>query len=127
MSELIQRNAEQLRKIAQQNTKDLQDRHSSATNFTNITDTMKIDIASMRKSVAEQKINNYLSLDVAEEEMMSTLTHYQMIKSKERVLEFIHKVTQRVPDAFTVRTTAEFISDYTNEYNVVKDIKENKR
>ena len=88
---------------------------------------MKIDIASMRKSVAEQKINNYLSLDVAEEEMMSTLTHYQMIKSKERVLEFIHKVTQRVPDAFTVRTTAEFISDYTNEYNVVKDIKENKR
>ena len=124
---LIQRNAEQLRKIAQQNIKELQDRHSSATNFTNITDTMKIDIASMRKSVAEQKINNYLSVDVAEEELIQTLTHYQMIKMKERVKDFISKVTQRTPDAFTLRTTAEFISDFINEYNVVKDIKENKR
>ena len=124
---LIQRNAEQLRKIAQQNTKELQNRHSSATNFTNITDTISIDIASMRKSVAEQKINNYLSLDVAEEEMMSTLTHYSMIRSKERVFEFINKVTQRVPDAFTVRTTAEFLSDFINDYNIAKDIKENNK
>ena len=123
---LIQRNAQQLREIALQNSKK-NEVPSQVIDLTNISSTMKIDIASMRKSVAEQKINNYLSLDVAEEEMMSTLTHYQMIKSKERVLEFIHKVTQRVPDAFTVRTTAEFISDYTNEYNVVKDIKENKR
>jgi hypothetical protein len=123
---LIQRNAQQLREIALQNSKK-NEVPSQVIDLTNISSTMKIDIASMRKSVAEQKINNYLSLDVAQEEMMSTLTHYQMIKSKERVLEFIHKVTQRVPDAFTVRTTAEFISDYTNEYNVVKDIKENKR
>ena len=123
---LIQRNAQQLREIALQNSKK-NEVPSQVIDLTNISSTMKIDIASMRKSVAEQKINNFLSLDVAEEEMMSTLTHYQMIKSKERVLEFIHKVTQRVPDAFTVRTTAEFISDYTNEYNVVKDIKENKR
>jgi hypothetical protein len=123
---LIQRNAQQLREIALQNS-NKNEVPAQVIDLTNISSTMKIDIASMRKSVAEQKINNYLSLDVAEEEMMSTLTHYQMIKSKERVLEFIHKVTQRVPDAFTVRTTAEFISDYTNEYNVVKDIKENKR
>ena len=124
---LIQRNAQQLREIALQNSKKSGSNKPQVRDLTNVSSTMKIDIASMRKSVAEQKINNYLSLDVAEEEMMSTLTHYQMIKSKERVLEFIHKVTQRVPDAFTVRTTAEFISDYTNEYNVVKDIKENKR
>ena len=124
---LIQRNAQQLREIALQNSKKSESNKPQVRDLTNVSSTMKIDIASMRKSVAEQKINNYLSLDVAEEEMMSTLTHYQMIKSKERVLEFIHKVTQRVPDAFTVRTTAEFISDYTNEYNVVKDIKENKR
>ena len=124
---LIQRNAQQLREIALQNSKKSESNKPQVRDLTNVSSTMKIDIASMRKSVAEQKINNYLSLDVAQEEMMSTLTHYQMIKSKERVLEFIHKVTQRVPDAFTVRTTAEFISDYTNEYNVVKDIKENKR
>ena len=124
---LIQRNAQQLREIALQNSKKSESNKPQVRDLTNVSSTMKIDISSMRKSVAEQKINNYLSLDVAEEEMMSTLTHYQMIKSKERVLEFIHKVTQRVPDAFTVRTTAEFISDYTNEYNVVKDIKENKR
>ena len=124
---LIQRNAQQLREIALQNFKKSESNKPQVRDLTNVSSTMKIDIASMRKSVAEQKINNFLSLDVAEEEMMSTLTHYQMIKSKERVLEFIHKVTQRVPDAFTVRTTAEFISDYTNEYNVVKDIKENKR
>ena len=81
----------------------------------------------MRKSVAEQKINNYLSLDVAQEEMMSTLTHYQMIKSRQRVLEFISKVTQKVPDAFTTRTTAEFLSDIFNDYNIARDIKENNK
>jgi len=53
---LIQRNAEQLRKIAQQNTKELQDRHSSATNFTNITDTMKIDIASMKNQLLNKRL-----------------------------------------------------------------------
>ena len=124
---LIQRNAQQLREIALQNSKKRESNKPQVRDLTNVSPTMKIDIASMRKSVAEQKINNYLSLDVAQEEMMSTLTHYQMIKSKERVLEFIHKVTQRVPDAFTVRTTAEFISDFVNEYNIEKGIKENKR
>jgi len=124
---LIQRNAQQLREIALQNSKRSESNKQQVRNLTNISPTMKIDIASMRKSVAEKKINNYLSLEVADEEMMSTLTHYSMIRSKERVYEFINKVTQRVPDAFTVRTTAEFLSDFINEYNIAKDIKENNK
>ena len=124
---LIQRNAQQLREIALQNSKRSESNKQQVRNLTNVSSTMKIDIASMRKSVAEQKINNYLSLDVAEEEMISTLTHYSMIRSKERVYEFINKVTQRVPDAFTVRTTAEFLSDFINDYNIAKDIKENNK
>ena len=127
MSELIQRNAQQLREIALQNSKKSEENNPQVRDLTNVSHTMKIDIASMRKSVAEQKINNYLSLDVAQEEMMSTLTHYQMIKSKQRVLEFISKVTQKVPDAFTVRTTAEFLSDIFNDYNIARDIKENNK
>ena len=124
---LIQRNAQQLREIALQNSKKSESNKPQVRDLTNVSSTMKIDIASMRKSVAEQKINNYLSLDVAEEEMMSTLTHYSMIRSKERVFEFINKVTQRVPDAFTIRTTAEFLSDFINDYNIAKDIKENNK
>ena len=124
---LIQRNAQQLREIALQNSKRSESNKQQVRNLTNISPTMKIDIASMRKSVAEKKINNYLSLDVADEEMISTLTHYSMIRSKERVFEFINKVTQRVPDAFTVRTTAEFLSDFINDYNIAKDIKENNK
>ena len=124
---LIQRNAQQLREIALQNSKRREENKPQVRDLTNMTPTMKIDIASMRKSVAEKKINNYLSLEVADEEMMSTLTHYSMIRSKERVYEFINKVTQRVPDAFTVRTTAEFLSDFINEYNIAKDIKENNK
>ncbi len=124
---LIQRNAQQLREIALQNFKKSESNKPQVRDLTNVSSTMKIDIASMRKSVAEQKINNYLSLDVAEEEMMSTLTHYSMTRSKERVFEFINKVTQRVPDAFTVRTTAEFLSDFINDYNIAKDIKENNK
>lgn len=124
---LIQRNAQQLREIALQNSKRSEENKPQVRDLTNMTPTMKIDIASMRKSVAEKKINNYLSLEVADEEMMSTLTHYSMIRSKERVYEFINKVTQRVPDAFTVRTTAEFLSDFINEYNIAKDIKENNK
>mgnify|MGYP000181393779 FL=1 len=127
MSELIQRNAQQLREIALQNSKKSEENNPQVRDLTNVSHTMKIDIASMRKSVAEQKINNYLSLDVAQEEMMSTLTHYQMIKSRQRVLEFINKVTQKVPDAFTVRTTAEFLSDIFNDYNIARDIKENNK
>ena len=124
---LIQRNAQQLREIALQNSKRSEENKPQVRDLTNMTPTMKIDIASMRKSVAEKKINNYLSLEVADEEMMSTLTHYSMIRSKERVYEFINKVTQRVPDAFTVRTTAEFLSDFINDYNIAKDIKENNK
>ena len=124
---LIQRNAQQLREIALQNSKRSKKNKPQVRDLTNMSPTMKIDIASMRKSVAEKKINNYLSLEVADEEMMSTLTHYSMIRSKERVYEFINKVTQRVPDAFTVRTTAEFLSDFINEYNIAKDIKENNK
>jgi len=127
MSELIQRNAQQLREIALQNSKKSEENNPQVRDLTNVSHTMKIDIASMRKSVAEQKINNYLSLDVAQEEMMSTLTHYQMIKSRQRVLEFISKVTQKVPDAFTTRTTAEFLSDIFNDYNIARDIKENNK
>jgi len=121
---LIQRNAEQLRKIAQQNTKELQDRHSSATNFTNITDTMKIDIASMKKSKLYKETANYLSTEVAEEELLQTLTHYQMIKMKETVLTFIAHITQQSPSAFTLRTTAEFISDFANEFKIKHNIKD---
>ena len=124
---LIQRNAQQLREIALQNSKRSEENKLQVRDLTNMSPTMKIDIASMRKSVAEKKINNYLSLDVADEEMISTLTHYSMIRSKERVYEFINKVTQRVPDAFTVRTTAEFLSDFINDYNIAKDIKENNK
>ena len=124
---LIPRSLEQIREIALQNSKRSEENKPQVRDLTNMSPTMKIDIASMRKSVAEKKINNYLSLEVADEEMMSTLTHYSMIRSKERVYEFINKVTQRVPDAFTVRTTAEFLSDFINEYNIAKDIKENNK
>ena len=125
---LIPRNIEQMRRLAVEEHKKKHDpKYINRTQQSNFMSPMKIDIASMRNSVAEQKINNYLSIDVAEEELTSTLTHYQMIKMKERVKDFISKVTQRTPDAFTMRTTAEFLSDFINNYNIEKDIKENKR
>jgi len=125
---LIPRNLEQMRRLAvEEHKKKHEPRFINRTQQSNYMSPMKIDIASMRNSVAEQKINNYLSIDVAEEELTSTLTHYQMIKMKERVKDFISKVTQRTPDAFTIRTTAEFLSDFINNYNIEKDIKENKR
>jgi len=125
---LIPRNLEQMRRLAvEEHKKKHEPKYFNRTQQSNFMSPMKIDIASMRNSVAEQKINNYLSVDVAEEELTSTLTHYQSIKMKERVKDFISKVTQRTPDAFTMRTTAEFLSDFINNYNIEKDIKENKR
>tara|TARA_B110000503_G_scaffold113961_1_gene171179 strand:+ start:1130 stop:1504 length:375 start_codon:yes stop_codon:yes gene_type:complete len=122
---LIPRNVEQLRRLAiEESEKKNQPRFIDRTNHNS---NMKIDIASMRKSVTEQKINNYLSDEVATEELISTLTHYSMINMKDRVFNFIQTITQNAPNAFTIRTVAEFISDYTNEYNVAKNIKENKR
>ena len=125
---LIPRNIEQMRRLAvEEHKKKHEPKYINRTQQSNFMSPMKIDIASMRNSVAEQKINNYLSIDVAEEELTSTLTHYQSIKMKERVKDFISKVTQRTPDAFTMRTTAKFLSDFINNYNIEKDIKENKR
>ena len=125
---LIPRNIEQMRRLTVEEHKKKHDpKYINRTQHSNFMSPMKIDITSMRNSVAEQKINNYLSVDVAEEELTSTLTHYQSIKMKERVKDFISKVTQRTPDAFTMRTTAEFLSDFINNYNIEKDIKENKR
>ena len=88
---LIQRNAQQLREIALQNSKRSEENKPQVRDLTNMTPTMKIDIASMRKSVAEKKINNYLSLEVADEEMMSTLTHYSMIRSKREFMNLLIK------------------------------------
>ena len=125
---LIPRNLEQMRRLAvEEHKKKHEPKYINRTQQSNFMSPMKIDIASMRNSVAEQKINNYLSIDVAEEELTSTLTHYQMIKMKEQVKDFISKLTQRTPDAFTMRTTAKFLSDFINNYNIEKDIKENKR
>jgi hypothetical protein len=121
---LIPRNLEQMRRLAvEEHKKKHEPKYINRTQQSNFMSPMKIDIASMRNSVAEQKINNYLSDEVAEEELTSTLTHYQMIKIKERVKDFISKVTQRTPNAFTMRTTAEFLSDFINNYNIEKDIK----
>ena len=121
---LIPRSLEQMRRLAVEEHKKKHDpKYINRTSYSNFSSPMKIDIASMRNSVAEQKINNYLSIDVAEEELTSTLTHYQMIKMKERVKDFIRNVTQKTPDSFTLRKTAEFISDFINQYNIEKDIK----
>ena len=84
---------------------------------------MKIDIASMRKSKFHKETKNYLSTDVAEEELMMTLNHYSLHSYRDRVMSFIAKITQQQPSAFTMRVLAEFLSDVLNEYNIKKNIK----
>ncbi len=119
---LITRNLEQIRRVASQNSKNLKEQNSK-TDFTNITDTMKIDIASMKKSKLYKETKNFLNPEVAEDELDMTLTHYQMFRMKERTLRFIAKITQETPTAFTLRTTAEYISDFANEFKIVHNIK----
>ncbi|MDC3233817.1 hypothetical protein OA976_01685 [Candidatus Pelagibacter sp.] len=125
MTELIRMSAEQMRRNAEQRykEKDIKEQKNRVFERT-LNDTMRIDIAKMRNSKNEKKISNYLSDDVALEELESTLTHYAMIRMKERVLDFVKKITREDPNAYTIRTAAEFVSDYTNEYNVSNDIKQ---
>ena len=119
---LITRNLEQIRRVASQHTKDLK-KQNTQPDYSNITDTMKIDIASMRKSKFHKETKNYLSTDVAEEELMMTLNHYSLHSYRDRVMSFITKITQQQPSAFTMRVCAEFLSDILNEYNIKKNIK----
>ena len=125
MTELIRMSAEQMRRNAEQRykEKDIKEQKNRVFEKT-LNDTMRIDIAKMRNSKNEKKISNYLSDDVALEELESTLTHYAMIRLKERVLDFVKKVTREEPNAYTIRTTAEFVSDYTNELYITNDIKQ---
>ena len=60
---LIRRNLEQMRRLAVEEHKKKHDpKYINRTQHSNFMSPMKIDIASMRNSVAEQKINNYLSV-----------------------------------------------------------------
>ena len=118
MTELIRMSAEQ--RYKEKDTK----KQKNIVFERTLNDTMRIDIAKMRNSKNEKKISNYLSDDVALEELESTLTHYAMIRLKERVLDFVKKVTREEPNAYTIRTTAEFVSDYTNELYITNDIKQ---
>ena len=43
---------------------------------------------------------------------------------EKEVLDFVKKVTREEPNAYTIRTTAEFVSDYTNELYITNDIKQ---
>jgi len=119
---LITRNLEQIRRVASQHTKDLK-KQNTQPDYSNITDTMKIDIASMRKSKFHKETKNYLSQEVAEEELMMTLNHYSLHNYRDRVMSFIAKITQQQPSAFTMRVCAEFLSDILNEYKIKKNIK----
>ena len=125
MTELIRMSAEQMRRNAEQRYKEKDTKKQKNIVFERtLNDTMRIDIAKMRNSKNEKKISNYLSDDVALEELESTLTHYAMIRLKERVLDFVKKVTREDPNAYTIRTPAEFVSDYTNELYITNDIKQ---
>ena len=119
---LIPRNAEQLRRVASSHTKNLK-KQNTQPDYTNISDTMKIDIASMKKSKLYKETKNYLSQEVAEEELMMTLNHYSLHSYRDRVMSFIAKITQQQPSAFTMRVCAEFLSDILNEYKIKKNIK----
>ena len=125
MTELIRMSAEQMRRNAEQRYKEKDTKKQKNIVFERtLNDTMRIDIAKMRNSKNEKKISNYLSDDVALEELESTLTHYAMIRMKERVLDFVKKITREDPNAYTIRTAAEFVSDYTNELYITNDIKQ---
>ena len=124
---LIQRNAEQLRRVALENSKNKQNKNvksvqSKIYNSNPFTSDF-YNIRNIKNSNAHKVSEQYLDQDVALKEFEDMLENYRLYRLKDPILEKQKLTLSRDHDAFTIRNTAQLVDMIAEEILTRYDIK----
>ena len=127
MTELIRQNAEQLRRVALENSKNKQNKNvksvqSKIYNSNPFTSDF-YNIRNIKNSNAHKVSEQYLDQDVALKEFEDMLENYRLYRLKDPILEKQKLTLSRDHDAFTIRNTAQLVDMIAEEILTKYDIK----
>lgn len=127
MTELIRQNAEQLRRVALENSKQKQNRNvksvQSKIYSNNPFSNDYYNLSNIKKSNAHKVAEQYLDADVALKEFEDMLENYRLYRIKDPILEKQKLTLSRDHDAFTIRSTAQLVDMIAEEILTRYDIK----
>ena len=123
---LIQRNTQQLRKLAEENTKSKQNNIKSVQSKIHSSNPFQdeyYNIRNIKKSNAHKFNEQYLDADVALKEFESVCENYTLYRIKDQILDLQKTTISRDHDAFTIRSTAKLVDMIAEEIFTKHDIK----
>ena len=123
---LIQRNTQQLRKLAEENTKSKQNNIKSVQSKIHSSNPFTSDFYNIRninKSNSHKFNEQYLDQDTALKEFEDLCENYQLYRIKDQILDLQKTTISRDHDAFTIRSTAKLVDMIAEEIFTKHDIK----
>ena len=125
---LIQRNTQQLRKLAEENTKSKQNNIKSVQSKIHSSNPFQdeyYNIRNIKKSNAHKFNEQYLDQDTALKEFEDLCQNYQLYRIKDQILDLQKTTISRDHDAFTIRSTAQLVDMIADEIFTKHNIREN--
>ena len=126
MTELNRQNAEQLRRVAEENTKSKQNNIKSVQSKIHSSNPFQdedYNIRNIKKSNAHKFTEQYLDQDTALKEFEDLCENYQLYRIKDQILDLQKTTISRDHDAFTIRSTAKLVDMIAEEIFTKHDIK----
>ena len=124
---LIQRNAEQLRRVAEENSKQKQNRNvksvQSKIYSNNPFSNDYYNLSNIKNSKSHKLTEQYLDADTALKEFEDLCENYQLYRIKDQILDLQKTTISRDHDAFTIRSTAKLVDMIAEEIFTKHDIK----
>ena len=126
MTELNRQNTEQLRRVAEENTKSKQNNIKSVQSKIHSSNPFQeedYNIRNIKKSNAHKFTEQYLDQDTALKEFEDLCENYQLYRIKDQILDLQKTTISRDHDAFTIRSTAKLVDMIAEEIFTKHDIK----
>ena len=126
MTDLIRQNAEQMRRVAEENTKQKQNNIKSVQSKIHSSNPFQeedYNIRNIKKSNAHKFNEQYLDQDTALKEFEDLCENYQLYRIKDQILDLQKTTISRDHDAFTIRSTAKLVDMIAEEIFTKHDIK----
>ena len=126
MTDLIRQNAEQMRRVAEENTKQKQNNIKSVQSKIHSSNPFQeedYNIRNIKKSNAHKFTEQYLDQDTALKEFEDLCENYQLYRIKDQILDLQKTTISRDHDAFTIRSTAKLVDMIAEEIFTKHDIK----
>ena len=127
MTELIRQNAEQLRRVAEKNSKNKQNRNVKSVQSpiynSNPFQDEYYNLSNIKKSKSHQVTEKYLDQDTALKEFEDMCKNYQLYRIRDQILDLQKTTISRDHDAFTIRSTAKLVDMIAEEIFTKHDIK----